>query len=152
MKLSPWFYGPFKVLAQINEVSYHLDLPSHWKIHNAFHISLLRPFKGSLPSHPMVDEPPLLVDREEHLVPASILDHESTTTHTGKVYTCYLLTFHDHAREDACWMPGKFFHNYRDLLTSFRNTLVGQLIVLRYQALPMVHLADSPSKFISGAW
>ena len=65
MKLALRFYDPFKVIEQINDVSYRLSLPSHWQIHNSFHISLLRPFKGSLPSHPVFDEPPPLIDREE---------------------------------------------------------------------------------------
>ena len=70
----------------------------------------------------MFDEPPLLIDREEHLVPDAIVDQETTTTRTGKVYTRYLLTFKGHAREDARWMPEKFFRNYPDLLTSYRHT------------------------------
>ena len=30
VKLAPRFYGPFKVIEQINDVAYHLSLPSHW--------------------------------------------------------------------------------------------------------------------------
>ena len=45
VKLAPRFYGPFKIMAKINDFAYRLELPSHWQIHNAFHISLLRPFK-----------------------------------------------------------------------------------------------------------
>ena len=110
------------MIEQINDVAYRLSLPSHWHIHNFFHISLLRPFKGSLSSHPMFDEPPLLLHREEHLVLDAIVDQETTTTRTGKVYTRYLLTFKGHAREDARWMPEKFFCNYPNLLTSYKHT------------------------------
>ena len=100
-----------------------MDLPHHWKIHNAFHISLLRPFKGPIPTHPVLDEPPDLVDQEEQLHPEAILDHETTTTQTGTVYNRYLLTFNDQPRENARWMPKRFFRDYPNLIHSYNQTL-----------------------------
>ena len=41
-KLARRYYGPFQVLAKINETSFRLKLPEHWNIHNAFHVSLLK--------------------------------------------------------------------------------------------------------------
>jgi hypothetical protein len=34
-------FGLFEVTEELSLVTYHLDLPSSWKIHNAFHASLL---------------------------------------------------------------------------------------------------------------
>jgi hypothetical protein len=39
--------GPFSVVKQINDVAFHLKLPSSVKIHPEFHISLLEPYKES---------------------------------------------------------------------------------------------------------
>jgi hypothetical protein len=41
LKLSPRRYGPFKVAAKISHVTYRINLPKAWKIHNVFHASLL---------------------------------------------------------------------------------------------------------------
>ena len=49
LKLSNRFYGPFKIIEKINDLTVRLDLPSHWQIHNAFHVSLLRPYVGPPP-------------------------------------------------------------------------------------------------------
>jgi hypothetical protein len=40
-KLDAKRYGPFKVIEEILPVVFRLELPSHWKIHNVFHASLL---------------------------------------------------------------------------------------------------------------
>ncbi|XP_058783174.1 uncharacterized protein LOC131657833 [Vicia villosa] len=48
-KLTKRFFGPFKVIKRVGEVSYLLDLPSSSHIHPVVHVSLLRPYFGSEP-------------------------------------------------------------------------------------------------------
>ncbi|MCO5611342.1 hypothetical protein L7F22_065595 [Adiantum nelumboides] len=67
-KLSMRYYGPFQITERINDGSFRLRLPDTWKIHNAFHVSLLKPFKGDVP-----DEQPEVEENEEILVPEQIL-------------------------------------------------------------------------------
>ena len=62
MKLAKKHYGPFQILSRINEMAYRLKLPANWHIHNAFHISLLKPFKGDPPTKPIHEERPLFVE------------------------------------------------------------------------------------------
>ena len=38
-------YGPFMVTKALSHVTYQLELPCSWKIHNVFHASYLSPFK-----------------------------------------------------------------------------------------------------------
>jgi hypothetical protein len=52
-KLGPGFYGPFKVLKKIGEMVYRVELPAGAKLHNIFHVGLLKPFKGT----PLVTPP-----------------------------------------------------------------------------------------------
>jgi hypothetical protein len=58
LKLAPRQYRPFEVVAQISKVAYKLSLPSHWKIHNVFHTSLLTPYRKTYQHGPNFLEPP----------------------------------------------------------------------------------------------
>ena len=68
-KLSPRFYGPFKVTTTINDAIVRLELPLHWKMHNAFHVSLLKKFTDVVPTEPVAQDPPELEELEQILVP-----------------------------------------------------------------------------------
>ena len=41
-KLAPRYCGPFDISAKVGPIAYHLSLPTHIKVHNVFHISILK--------------------------------------------------------------------------------------------------------------
>eukprot|EP00253_Pinus_taeda_P009877 PITA_09877 len=43
-KLAPRYCGSFQILARIGPVAYQLTLPSHIRVHNVFHVSILKKY------------------------------------------------------------------------------------------------------------
>ncbi|MCO5571806.1 hypothetical protein L7F22_025554 [Adiantum nelumboides] len=91
VKLSNRYYGPFQIIDQVNDVIFRLDLPPSWKIHNAFHVSLLRPYMGPPPSEPVTDELPEIEEMEEILEPEQIVHHQERHLKSGRITRKYLV-------------------------------------------------------------
>ena len=43
-KLAPWYCGPFEILSRKEQVAYQLALPPNLKVHNVFHIYVLKKY------------------------------------------------------------------------------------------------------------
>ncbi|PNX65175.1 hypothetical protein L195_g054410 [Trifolium pratense] len=50
-KLGMRYFGPFEILACVGNVAYKLKLPDNANIHPVFHVSQLKPFKGTVAEH-----------------------------------------------------------------------------------------------------
>ncbi|KAL4283338.1 hypothetical protein GQ457_16G019340 [Hibiscus cannabinus] len=76
-KLSPRYIGPFEVLEKVGFVAYRLALPPKFdKIHNVFHVSMLRRYQLD-PSHILEpEEVELNLDLSYEQEPVMILDQE----------------------------------------------------------------------------
>jgi hypothetical protein len=75
MKLAPKHHGPFSIKEAISDVTYRLDLPHTWKIWNAFHASLLTPYRETASHSPNFEHPPSdLIEGEEEYEVDQIMD------------------------------------------------------------------------------
>ncbi|KAF8662778.1 hypothetical protein AX16_001097 [Volvariella volvacea WC 439] len=66
-KLAPKREGPFKITKVLGPVTFQLELPEQWKIHDVFHTSLLTPYKENNIHRPNFLAPPsdIINDEEE---------------------------------------------------------------------------------------
>jgi hypothetical protein len=109
LKLSPRFYGPFRILRRVGQVAYELDLPPEARIHPVFHVSQLKPKLGSastaLPRLPPVDSHGVL--RPE---PAEILGRRFSPRN-NRAFTEILVRWEGQSAADATW---EAFHSLKD--------------------------------------
>lgn len=108
-KLSPKYYGPFKVLEKIGSVAYKLQLPEQAKIHPVFHVSQLKKMIGAnvtihsgLPSYDQQ-----IVEEPERILARRMAKINNTNT------TQALIKWKQRAEEEATW------ENYWDLVAKF---------------------------------
>ncbi|MCO5608221.1 hypothetical protein L7F22_062427 [Adiantum nelumboides] len=99
-KLNMRYYGLFQVCDKINDVAYRLKLPENWKIHNAFHVSLLRAYVGDVPEDMPTEEQLEVEELDEILVPEQTLAHKERKV-KGKVARRYLVKFRNYPPMDA---------------------------------------------------
>lgn len=97
-KLAFRFFGPFKVLAAINPVTYKLELPGDSKVHPVFHVSQLRLAlaPGTMTSSTLPQPSDI------KLTPVEILTHRWRNTPTGRREQL-LVRWSDPAILDAAW-------------------------------------------------
>lgn len=65
-KLKARFVGPYRVIELVNAVAVRLALPSQARLHDVFHVSMLKKFIGTPPSSP----PPLSDIKHSAVIPA----------------------------------------------------------------------------------
>ena len=102
-KLSPKFIGPYEVIEKVGPVAYILSLPPELeKIHNVFHVSMLRRYK-LYPSHVVSSETielkPDLTYEEE---PVEILAREVKELRKKQIPLVKVL-WRNHKTEEATW-------------------------------------------------
>jgi len=109
----PKWIGPLKVVEQINDVAYRLELPANLRIHDVFHVSLLKKYYKDGRTQP----PPLsfIVDGEEYFRVERIVSHRVrmvTTRQASKhrpkkqkaVYE-YLIKWEGYSWDHNTWEP-----------------------------------------------
>jgi hypothetical protein len=64
-KLSSKQHRPFQILDRLSDLTYHLELLPHWKIHNIFHINVLSEAKPDMIPNQTNLPPPLVKVNDE---------------------------------------------------------------------------------------
>ncbi|KAG8485983.1 hypothetical protein CXB51_019307 [Gossypium anomalum] len=117
-KLSPRFIGPYEISKRVGPVAYKLILPpEHEKIHNVFHVSMLRRYRSD-PSHIItLSEVEIKSDLSYEEKPIRILAHEVKELRNKKVPLVKVLRL-KHGVEEATWeTETSMKEQYPDLFT-----------------------------------
>ena len=102
-KLLMKWMGPYTVVRKVNEVAYQLESPAAWRIHNVFHVSLLKPYLENGRHQP--PPPALMVEGEEEYEVEDILAHEpKSKTKTDKGVK-FLVKWTGYGHENNTWEP-----------------------------------------------
>jgi len=76
-KLAPKREGPFMITEVLGPVTYCLQLPNQWWIHDIFHASLLSPYRETETHGPnFMKPPPDLIEGEEEYEVEAITNHK----------------------------------------------------------------------------
>ena len=117
-KLHPKFCGPFEITAKVNEVTIRLNLSQSMKdrrIHNAFHVSLLRPFvKDEFNRTPPPPPPLQFEDSHKEFEVESIVAQRK---HRGK--TQYLVKWKGYPDHENTWLCTQDLENCQEILQEF---------------------------------
>lgn len=100
-KLARRFFGPFQIQERVGVVAYRLQLPASPKIHNVFHVSRLKLYKGDLPTE-MSSLPGEFIQDHPVLEPNAIL-RQRDVIKGGQIFSEVLVQWKDQPVEDATW-------------------------------------------------
>ena len=115
-KLAARYCGPFKIIGKINDQAYKLQLPPEIKVHNVFHISLLKRYIPD-PTHILLDTQRITtLEGAIEIQPESILQTRVRQLRNRSINE-YLIKWTGYPEEDATW------EREDTLLTSYPNFL-----------------------------
>ena len=122
-KLLPKWIGPYKVLSKVGHVAYHLDLPDALRIHDVFHVSLLRPYASDGTIQP---PPPILIEDEEHFEVDRILDHMDRKLRQKGNKREFPVRWLGYVPEHNSWEPEENLQDCQETLGNYWKSLEQQ--------------------------
>jgi transposase InsO family protein len=113
-KLSPKYYGPYKVLQKIGTMAYKLELAASSRVHPVFHVSCLKKVIGDKilvqTILPELDEEGKII-----LEPEAITDTRIRQLRNRSISE-YLIKWRKLPTEDSTWEDGSFIQKHPELL------------------------------------
>ena len=111
-KLSPKFFGPYKIIDRCGEVAYKLELPALSLIHPVFHVSQLKVLVGNVNTSTQLPAFPsdVLVKQPEKILARKMVKRQ------GKAAIQVLVKWLNQGEEEATW---EFFYELQKKYPNF---------------------------------
>ena len=113
-KLSPKYYGPYKVLQNIGTMAYKLELLASSRVHPIFHVSCLSKVIGEnilvQTIFPELDEEGKII-----LEPEAVTETRTRQLRNRSI-SKYLIKWKNLPTEDSTWEDENFIHKHQELL------------------------------------
>ena len=125
-KFMPLWIGPFKVIRRIEPTAYELELAQGMRMHDVFHVSLLKAWSSE--KHGIIPIPPTLtLGEQQEFEVQQILDHrERHIGHAGrgrpKCRREYLVSWRGQDYSNNTWEPEKNLQNARKKVEEYWET------------------------------
>jgi hypothetical protein len=120
-KLLPRFVGPFPIDRVVSPVAFKLRLPKHMRIHNVFHVSLLKPYKRDGLVQP--PPPPDIIDDEFEYEVEAVLAHRERRVRSRKKSKKsareYLVKWVGYGDINNTWEPEEHLEHARERLQEY---------------------------------
>ena len=134
-KLSPKYYGPFKILEKIGTSAYKIDIPEQWSIHPVINASKLKPY------HECEDKF-ITREKENYYPPPDIKDSDqeweverivNTRLVGRKKRREYLVLWKGYPEWDRTWEPEDHLINASDAVKEFWKSQQDQLRLVSFE-------------------
>ena len=113
-KLSPKYYGPYKVLQKIGTMAYKLELPASSRAHPIFHVSCLKKVIGeNLPVQTILPE---LDEEGKIILEPEVVTETRTRQLRNRSISEYLIKWKNLPAEDSTWEDKNFIQKHQELL------------------------------------
>ncbi|CAM8990808.1 unnamed protein product [Rhodiola kirilowii] len=107
-KLAKRYYGPFQISARVGNVAYRLALPANAKIHNVFHISVLKLCRAPNPQD--INWPDCFTNEHPTIQPDQILDRRKVQRNNIWIEQI-LVRWRNQPNTDATWEDCELIHH-----------------------------------------
>ena len=118
-KLHAKRFSPFKITEVISPMTYRLQLPAQWKIHNTFHAALLHPYRMTeLYRKEFPKPPPDLITGQEEWEVENVL----ASRHQGRWKKLqYLVRWKGFSEAHDLWEPSENLENAHKAISNFHH-------------------------------
>ena len=120
-KLQKRFVAPFEVPEKIGQQAYRLSLPTDWKIHPVFHISLLKDWKTADLQEDQPAPPDDVPDIEEPYYDIGRILRWRKVKHGRKILKENLILWKGNPVEEETWIQAGQFSHPEQLMNYFKE-------------------------------